>query len=131
MEWREDGIATMPALPSLPVRGRDAQLASLEEHPGRSVRVSARSCSSRVDLSLGKTRLLPPWACAEGMALRIGRGMADPMDVGTAAVLRSLPQQLASLPMAWFLTTRPRQGSAQILTALAELVDGGADMGGP
>jgi hypothetical protein len=42
--------------------------------------VSARSCSSRVDLSLGKPHLLPPWACAEGMALRIGRGMADPMD---------------------------------------------------
>jgi DNA-binding CsgD family transcriptional regulator len=49
-------------------------------------------------------------------------------DSGTAAALRSLPQRLASLPVAWFLTTRPRQGSAQILTALAELVDAGADV---
>ena len=139
---------------------------------------------------LGKTRLLQAaWACAEGMAFRVGRGMADPIesvvelaalmealfegdpplleraalrdvhaapeqrfwllqdiqalleqaalnhplliclddmqwaDSGTAAALRSLPQRLASLPVAWFLTTRPRQGSAQILTALAELVD--------
>jgi DNA-binding CsgD family transcriptional regulator/tetratricopeptide (TPR) repeat protein len=185
----------MPAIPSLPVRGRDAQLASLEEHLER-----VRSGVGSVVLieggpGLGKTRLLQAArAFAEGMAFRIGRGMADPMDSvvelaplmealfegdpplvdraslrdvhatpeqrfwllqdiqalleqaafndplliclddmqwadsGTAAALRSLPQRLTSLPVAWFLTTRPRQGSAQILTALAELVDGGADV---
>jgi predicted ATPase len=49
-------------------------------------------------------------------------------DSGTAAALRSLPQRLASLPVAWFLTTRLGQGSAQVLTALAELVNAGADV---
>jgi predicted ATPase len=162
----------MPAIPSLPVRGRDAQLASLEEDLER-----VRSGVGSVVLieggpGLGKTRLLQAArAFAEGMAFRIGRGMADPMDSvvelaplmealfegdpplvdraslrdvhatpeqrfwllqdiqalleqaafndplliclddmqwadsGTAAALRSLPQRLTSLPVAWFLTT--------------------------
>ena len=185
----------MPALPSLPVRGRDAELSSLEEHLER-VRAGAGSVVLiEGGPGLGKTRLLQAaWARAEGMAFRVGRGMADPIesvvelaalmealfegdpplvegaalrdihaapeqrfwllqdiqalleqaalnhplliclddmqwaDSGTAAALRSLPQRLASLPVAWFLTTRPHQGSAQILTALAELVDAGADL---
>src|SRR5829696_2606071 len=46
---------------------------------------------------------------------RIGEG---------AAALRSLPQRLASLPVAWFHTTPP----PGILTALAEPVGAGADV---
>lgn len=70
----------MPALPSLPVRGRDAELSSLEEHLER-----VRSGVGSVVLieggpGLGKTRLLQAaWACAESMAFRVGRGMADPI----------------------------------------------------
>ncbi|MDT4976037.1 MAG: hypothetical protein QOG98_1795 [Pseudonocardiales bacterium] len=47
-------------------------------------------------------------------------------DNGTAAALRFLPRRLASLPIAWFLSTRPGQGSPQLDTALSELVADGA-----
>jgi hypothetical protein len=43
-------------------------------------------------------------------------------DNGTAAALRFLPKRLAGLPIAWFLSARPGQGSPQLDTALAELV---------
>lgn len=48
-------------------------------------------------------------------------------DNGTAAGLRSLPQRLSTLPIAWFLSTRPGQGSGQLQGALAELGSAGAD----
>jgi DNA-binding CsgD family transcriptional regulator len=48
-------------------------------------------------------------------------------DSGTAAALRSLPQRLVGVPVVWFLATRPRQGSSQVVAALAELVAAGAD----
>jgi DNA-binding CsgD family transcriptional regulator len=47
-------------------------------------------------------------------------------DNGTAAALRLLPRRLAGLPIAWFLSARPGQGSPQMDTALAELVADGA-----
>ncbi|MDT4961656.1 MAG: hypothetical protein QOF87_1303, partial [Pseudonocardiales bacterium] len=47
-------------------------------------------------------------------------------DNGTAAALRFLPKRLAGLPIAWFLSARPGQGSPQVETALAELVADGA-----
>jgi DNA-binding CsgD family transcriptional regulator len=48
-------------------------------------------------------------------------------DNGTAAALRSLPQRLASLPIAWFLAIRPGQGPAPIRAAIADIIDAGAD----
>jgi predicted ATPase len=48
-------------------------------------------------------------------------------DSGTAAALRTLPRRLAGLPIAWFLASRPGQGSAQIRAALADVSSGGAD----
>lgn len=47
-------------------------------------------------------------------------------DNGTAAALRSLPQRLSTFPIGWFLTTRPGQGSAQLVTAIADIVAAGA-----
>ncbi|MDT4893069.1 MAG: hypothetical protein QOE97_2104 [Pseudonocardiales bacterium] len=47
-------------------------------------------------------------------------------DNGTVAALRFLPKRLAGLPIAWFLSTRPGQGSPQMDAALAELVADGA-----
>ena len=47
-------------------------------------------------------------------------------DNGTAAALRFLPKRLAGLPIAWFLSTRPGQGTPQMDVALAELVADGA-----
>ena len=49
-------------------------------------------------------------------------------DSGTAAALRLLPRRLASRPVAWLVTTRPGQGSPQLVATLAELVDTGADL---
>jgi DNA-binding CsgD family transcriptional regulator/tetratricopeptide (TPR) repeat protein len=48
-------------------------------------------------------------------------------DNGTAAAVRSLPKRLTSLPIAWFLATRPGQGSVQVRDALAQVVEAGAD----
>ena len=47
-------------------------------------------------------------------------------DNGTAAALRSLPKRLSTFPIAWFLSTRPGQGSQQLVTALGEIVAAGA-----
>jgi DNA-binding CsgD family transcriptional regulator/tetratricopeptide (TPR) repeat protein len=185
----------MAAQASLPVRGRDAQLAVVDERL-----TQARDGRGSVVIieggpGLGKTRMLQA-ACASAgrMAFRIGRGMADPIDSvvefapliealfehepplvdraalgdarpgpeqrywvlqdiqhlleqaarrdplliclddmqwtdnGTAAALRLLPPRLASLPVAWFVTTRPGQGSAQLVAALDGLVAVGADV---
>ncbi len=49
-------------------------------------------------------------------------------DNGTAAALRWLPHRLADLPVVWLLATRPGQGSTQILAALAQLDDAGAEV---
>jgi predicted ATPase len=49
-------------------------------------------------------------------------------DTGTAVALRMLPRRLASRPVAWLVTTRPGQGSPQMVAALAQLVDDGADV---
>ena len=185
----------MAALPSLPVRGRDAQLAVLDER----LKQARGGIGSVVVIEggpgLGKTRLLrAAWTSAESMAFRSGRGMADPIDSvvelaplmealfgsdpplvnrsalrdvhampeqrfwllrdietlldqaaldhplliclddmqwadsGTAAALRLLPRRLASRPVAWLVTTRPGQGSPQLVATLAELVDTGADL---
>jgi DNA-binding CsgD family transcriptional regulator len=48
-------------------------------------------------------------------------------DTGTAAALRTLPKRLATLPIAWFLTTRPGQGAGPMLSALSDLIAVGAD----
>lgn len=48
-------------------------------------------------------------------------------DNGTAAALRTLPRRLAGLPIAWFLAARPRQGSTQVRSALADVTSTGAD----
>jgi hypothetical protein len=73
--------AAMAALPSLPVRGRDAQLAVLDER----LKQARDGIGSVVVIEggpgLGKTRLLQAaWTSAESMAFRSGRGMADPID---------------------------------------------------
>ena len=49
-------------------------------------------------------------------------------DNGTAAALRWLPHRLADLPVIWLLATRPGQGSAQLLAALAQLGEAGAEV---
>jgi AAA ATPase domain len=49
-------------------------------------------------------------------------------DSGTAAALRLLPRRLARRPVAWLVTTRPGQGSPQLVATLAGLVDSGADL---
>ncbi len=49
-------------------------------------------------------------------------------DNGTAAALRWLPQRLADRPVIWLLATRPGQGSTQILAALAQLDEAGAEV---
>ena len=49
-------------------------------------------------------------------------------DNGTAAALRWLLPRLADLPVAWLLATRPGQGSAQLLAALARLGEAGAEV---
>ena len=185
----------MAALPSLPVRGRDAQLAVIDER----LKQARDGVGSVVVIEggpgLGKTRLLQAaWAGAESMVFRAGRGMADPIDSvvelaplmealfgsdpplvdrsalrdvhampeqrfwllrdiealldqaaldhplliclddmqwadsGTAAALRLLPRRLVNRPVAWLVTTRPGQGSPQLVATLAELVDAGADL---
>jgi DNA-binding CsgD family transcriptional regulator len=48
-------------------------------------------------------------------------------DPGCGFALRMLPQWLASLPVAWFITVRPNQGRPQILRALSDLEDTGAE----
>lgn len=47
-------------------------------------------------------------------------------DNGTAAALRSLPKRLATFPIAWFLSTRPGQGSGQVQGAISVLESAGA-----
>lgn len=49
-------------------------------------------------------------------------------DSGTAAALRLLPGRLASVPVGWVLAYRPRQLSAEMSRAVAELVGAGADV---
>ena len=49
-------------------------------------------------------------------------------DNGTAAALRWLLPRLADLPVIWLLATRPGQGSAQLLAALARLGEAGAEV---
>ncbi|MGD0377543.1 MAG: AAA family ATPase [Streptosporangiaceae bacterium] len=49
-------------------------------------------------------------------------------DNGTAAALRRLLPRLADLPLIWLLATRPGQGSAQLLAALARLGEAGAEV---
>jgi DNA-binding CsgD family transcriptional regulator len=49
-------------------------------------------------------------------------------DNGTAAALRALPQRLADLPVVWLLATRPGRGSSHILSALAQLAIGDAEV---
>jgi DNA-binding CsgD family transcriptional regulator len=70
----------MVAIPSLPVRGRDAHLAVLE----RALEQSRAGAGAVVVIEgapgLGKTRMLQAvWSAAERMAFRMGRGMADPI----------------------------------------------------
>jgi DNA-binding CsgD family transcriptional regulator len=48
-------------------------------------------------------------------------------DSGTAAALRALPVRLAGLPIAWSLAFRSDQGSAQLLGALENLAQSGAE----
>ena len=48
-------------------------------------------------------------------------------DSGTAAALRALPVRLADLPVAWILAFRPEQGSAQLISAIEHLGQGGAE----
>ena len=184
----------MAALPSLPIRGRDAQLAVIDERLEQARDGIGSVVVIEGGSGLGKTRLLQAaWITAEGMAFRAGRGMADPIDSvvelaplmealfgadpplvdrsalrdvhampeqrfwllrdiealldqaalahplliclddmqwadsGTAAALRQLPRRLANRPIAWLVTTRPGQGSPQLVASLAELVDAGAD----
>jgi predicted ATPase len=83
----------MAAVPHVPLRGRDAQLAALEHHLGR-----ARSGTGSVAIvegsaGLGKTTLLQAaLARAVGMAFRTGRGTADPIDgvVDLAVLMEAL-----------------------------------------
>ena len=184
----------MAALPSLPIRGRDAQLAVIDERLEQARDGIGSVVVIEGGPGLGKTRLLQAaWMTAERMAFRAGRGMADPIDSvvelaplmealfgadpplvdrsalrdvhampeqrfwllrdiealldqaaldhplliclddmqwadsGTAAALRQLPRRLANRPIAWLVTTRPGQGSPQLVASLAELVDAGAD----
>jgi predicted ATPase len=186
--------AAMAALPSLPIRGRDAQLAVIDERLEQARDGIGSVVVIEGGPGLGKTRLLQAaWVTAERMAFRAGRGMADPIDSvvelaplmealfgadppmvdrsalsdvhampeqrfwllrdiealldqaaldhplliclddmqwadsGTAAALRQLPRRLANRPIAWLVTTRPGQGSPQLVASLAELVDAGAD----
>ncbi|HEY2299675.1 MAG TPA: LuxR C-terminal-related transcriptional regulator [Jatrophihabitans sp.] len=69
----------MAAIPSLPVRGRDAHLAVLDF----ALRQTAAGVGTVVVIEggpgLGKTRMLQAaWAAAGNMGFRMGRGMADP-----------------------------------------------------
>lgn len=69
----------MAAIPSLPVRGRDAHLAVLD----RALRQTSAGVGTVVVIEggpgLGKTRMLQAaWMSAGNMAFRMGRGMADP-----------------------------------------------------
>lgn len=70
----------MAAIPSLPVRGRDAHLAVLK----RALEQTRAGAGAVVVIEgapgLGKTRMLQAaWSTAENMAFRMGRGMADPI----------------------------------------------------
>jgi DNA-binding CsgD family transcriptional regulator len=76
------------------------------------------------------------WLLQDLEALLETRALKEPLliclddlhwaDSGTAAALRTLPKRLSSVPICWLLSTRPRQGSAQLLSAITELVDAGA-----
>ncbi len=48
-------------------------------------------------------------------------------DSGTAAALLALSVRLADLPVAWVLAYRPNQGSAQVLSAIEQLDESGAE----
>jgi predicted ATPase len=73
--------AAMAALPSLPIRGRDAQLAVIDERLEQARDGIGSVVVIEGGPGLGKTRLLQAgWITAERMAFRAGRGMADPID---------------------------------------------------
>jgi DNA-binding CsgD family transcriptional regulator len=48
-------------------------------------------------------------------------------DAGTAAALRSLPDRLATVPIAWILAFRPGSGSRQLPSAVDHLLRNGAE----
>ena len=48
-------------------------------------------------------------------------------DGGTAAALRTLPNRLATVPVAWILAFRPSAGSRQLQSAVDHLIRGGAE----
>ncbi|MGW6277827.1 helix-turn-helix transcriptional regulator [Kribbella sp. NPDC055071] len=184
----------MTALPSLPVRGRDAHMAVLDQALADALAGRGSVTVIEGGPGMGKTRLLQAaWGQAADHSFRMGRGMADPTqrvvelapllealfehdppllersalkevyaapeqrfwllheiqtlleqvaksapvlivlddvhwaDSGTAAALRYLPARVAAVPIAWILTLRPGQGSEPIRSAVASLVDAGAN----
>ncbi|HEX3488815.1 MAG TPA: LuxR C-terminal-related transcriptional regulator [Streptosporangiaceae bacterium] len=185
----------MTAVPQVPLRGRDAQLAALDRHLAGADSGTGSVVIIEGGAGLGKTTLLHrALVSATGLGFRACRGTADPIeavvdlapltealfdgdpplldraalpdthafpeqrfwllqdiqglleraamdgpiliglddlqwaDNGTAAALRSLPHRLAGLPVVWLLATRPGQGPAQILAALAQLEAAGAEV---
>ena len=80
----------MAALPSLPIRGRDAQLAVIDERLEQARDGIGSVVVIEGGSGLGKTRLLQAaWITAECMAFRAGGGMAGPSGSHGRSLARS------------------------------------------